>query len=95
VAAAGHRLGFAAVGIIRGEERLPLNPVLDFAVSRGMTIAYLGRTFWTAAPSVRGVFPDSGRRQLRRSRGGLTVGKRAVGFSALKGSAFLGDEVRR
>jgi len=43
VAAAGHHFGFETVGIIRGEEHLPLNPTLDFAVRHGMTIDYLDR----------------------------------------------------
>ncbi len=43
-AAAGHHFGFATIGVIRGEEHLPLNPVLSFAVSRGMRLCYLNRT---------------------------------------------------
>ncbi len=44
VAAAGYHFGFTTIGIIRGEEHLPLNPTLDFAVRHGMTIDYLDRT---------------------------------------------------
>lgn len=43
-AAAGHYLGFSTIGVIRGEEHLPLNPSLTFAVNRGMQLAYLDRT---------------------------------------------------
>ncbi|MEV0201105.1 pyridoxal-phosphate dependent enzyme [Nonomuraea sp. NPDC050691] len=43
VAAAGLRHGFATIGVIRGEERLPLNPSLAHAASRGMTLTYLDR----------------------------------------------------
>ncbi|NUW31679.1 1-aminocyclopropane-1-carboxylate deaminase/D-cysteine desulfhydrase [Nonomuraea sp. SMC257] len=43
VAAAGLRHGFATIGVIRGEERLPLNPSLAYAASCGMTLAYLDR----------------------------------------------------
>lgn len=43
VAAAGHYFGFATVGVIRGEEHLPLNDTLAYAVSRGMRLAYLDR----------------------------------------------------
>jgi 1-aminocyclopropane-1-carboxylate deaminase len=43
-AAAGHHLGFETVGVIRGEEHQPLNESLAYAVSRGMTLAYLDRT---------------------------------------------------
>jgi 1-aminocyclopropane-1-carboxylate deaminase len=42
-AAAGYYFGFATVGVIRGEEHLPLNPSLDYAVGHGMRLAYLDR----------------------------------------------------
>jgi 1-aminocyclopropane-1-carboxylate deaminase len=44
VAAAGSHFGFATIGVIRGEEHLPLNPTLEYAVSRGMRLAYLDRS---------------------------------------------------
>lgn len=43
-AAAGKYLGFKTVGIIRGEEHLPLNASLQFAVDAGMQLHYLDRT---------------------------------------------------
>ncbi|MGW0436406.1 1-aminocyclopropane-1-carboxylate deaminase/D-cysteine desulfhydrase [Micromonospora sp. NPDC003197] len=43
-AAAGHHFGFATIGVIRGEEHLPLNPSLTYATSRGMRLTYLDRT---------------------------------------------------
>ena len=42
-AAAGYYFGFSTVGVIRGEEHLPLNPSLDYAVRHGMRLAYLDR----------------------------------------------------
>ncbi|MCC5650407.1 pyridoxal-phosphate dependent enzyme [Nostoc sp. XA013] len=42
-AAAGNLFGFRTIGVIRGEERLPLNPTLSFAVQQGMQIVYLNR----------------------------------------------------
>ncbi|GAB3667645.1 pyridoxal-phosphate dependent enzyme [Actinocorallia lasiicapitis] len=42
-AAAGRRFGFETVGIVRGEEHLPLNPSLARAVELGMRLAYLDR----------------------------------------------------
>ena len=42
-AAAGKLLGFKTIGIIRGEERLSLNPTLEFAEQCGMRIHYLDR----------------------------------------------------
>lgn len=43
-AAAGKLHGFETVGIIRGEEHLPLNPTLEFAKSCGMELHYIDRT---------------------------------------------------
>lgn len=43
-AAAGHHFGFDTVGVIRGEEHLPLNHSLAYAVSKGMRLTYLDRT---------------------------------------------------
>lgn len=42
-AAAGRLFGFKTIGVIRGEENLPLNPTLDFAKKCGMRIVYLDR----------------------------------------------------
>jgi 1-aminocyclopropane-1-carboxylate deaminase len=42
-AAAAHELGFESIGVIRGEETLPLNPTLTFAVKCGMKIHYVSR----------------------------------------------------
>jgi 1-aminocyclopropane-1-carboxylate deaminase len=42
-AAAGYHFGFSTVGVIRGEEHLPLNPVLAYAARRGMRLTYLDR----------------------------------------------------
>lgn len=42
-AAAGRSLGLATIGIIRGEEHLPLNPSLAYAAERGMQLSYLDR----------------------------------------------------
>ncbi len=42
-AAAGRLFGFDTIGVIRGEEHLPLNPVLDFATRQGMRLTYLDR----------------------------------------------------
>ena len=42
-AAAGKKYGFNTIGIIRGEEHLPLNPTLSSAQETGMTIEYIDR----------------------------------------------------
>ncbi|WP_230687333.1 1-aminocyclopropane-1-carboxylate deaminase/D-cysteine desulfhydrase [Catellatospora vulcania] len=43
VAAAGRRHGLRTVGIVRGEQHLPLNPSLAYAAAQGMTLSYLDR----------------------------------------------------
>ncbi|QIR41189.1 1-aminocyclopropane-1-carboxylate deaminase/D-cysteine desulfhydrase [Tolypothrix sp. PCC 7910] len=42
-AAAGNLFGFRTIGVIRGEEHLPLNPTLSFAAQQGMQIVYIDR----------------------------------------------------
>jgi 1-aminocyclopropane-1-carboxylate deaminase len=42
-AAAGCYYGFRTIGVVRGEEHLPLNPILAYAVEHGMHLAYLDR----------------------------------------------------
>lgn len=42
-AAAGREYGFKTIGIIRGEEHLPLNATLSFASSCGMELHYISR----------------------------------------------------
>jgi 1-aminocyclopropane-1-carboxylate deaminase len=43
-AAAGYHFGFKTIGIIRGEQHLPLNESLAHAVARGMTLVYMDRS---------------------------------------------------
>jgi 1-aminocyclopropane-1-carboxylate deaminase len=42
-AAAANELGLKSIGIIRGEEKHPLNPTLSFAKASGMKIHYVSR----------------------------------------------------
>ena len=42
-AAAGKKYGIKTIGVIRGEEHLPLNPTLYSAQGNGMTLEYLDR----------------------------------------------------
>lgn len=44
VAAAGRFFDFQTIGVIRGEEHLPLNESLSFAVESGMRLTYMDRT---------------------------------------------------
>ena len=43
MAAAGRYCGFSTIGIIRGEEHLPLNTSLAYAAGQGMRLSYLSR----------------------------------------------------
>jgi 1-aminocyclopropane-1-carboxylate deaminase len=43
-AAAGRYFGFGTVGVVRGEEHLPLNESLAYAERQGMRLTYLDRT---------------------------------------------------
>ena len=45
-ASAGKIFGFNTIGIIRGEEYLPLNPTLKFASECGMKFYYLNRSYY-------------------------------------------------
>lgn len=45
-ASAGKEFGFETIGVIRGEEHLPLNPTLSFAKLCGMEFYYLSRTLY-------------------------------------------------
>lgn len=42
-AAAAHELGFQSIGIVRGEEVLPLNTTLSFCKSKGMQLKFINR----------------------------------------------------
>ncbi len=61
-AAAGYYGGFATVGVIRGEEHLPLNPSLSYAVQREMRLTYLDRASYRAKAS--GAVVDGLRREF-------------------------------
>ena len=43
VAGAGQIAGFRTIGVVRGEQHRPLNPVLRYATECGMEIAYMDR----------------------------------------------------
>lgn len=50
-AGAGKEFGFETIGVIRGEEHLPLNPTLSFAKSCGMQLHYMDRTTYRTKSS--------------------------------------------
>lgn len=51
VARAGREHGFDTIGIVRGEEHLPLNESLAYCVAQGMRLSYLDRASYRDWPS--------------------------------------------
>ena len=132
-AAAGHFFGFSTIGVIRGEEHSPLNPVLASAVEHGMTLTYLDRTRYRSKTEIDRLHSEFGDFFLIPEGGSnrhglwgcaelpaeidtpfdvlccasgtgttlagvacaLDSGQRAIGFSALKGGAFLEGDIAR
>ncbi len=135
-AAAAHELNLKSIGIIRGEETLPLNPTLAFAIKKGMQLHYVDRETYRNKTNpnfidhLRNTFgdfymiPEGGSNNLAvkgvyefsklldidfdylccpvgtgGTLAGLIAGlsnqKHIIGFSSLKGGAFLKDEVEQ
>ncbi|WP_203782963.1 1-aminocyclopropane-1-carboxylate deaminase/D-cysteine desulfhydrase [Paractinoplanes rishiriensis] len=87
-AAAGHHFGFGTVGVIRGEEHHPLNPVLARAAGFGMRLAYVDRTTYRsrAEPAFLG--------RLRDRFGDFhLIPEGGANAAALRGTAELVDEI--
>lgn len=134
--AAGKRLGYHTIGLIRGENYTPLNPTLQFATDCGMRLEYLDRItyrnknspgFISQLHEKYGAFyllPEGGSNVLAlqgcaeiideinqpfdvvcaacgtgATLAGLITGlsnkQQAIGFAALKGAAFLADDVHQ
>lgn len=88
VAAAGRYFGFVTVGVIRGEEHLPLNPTLTYARAQGMTLTYVDRTSYRdkQSPSVLD--------ELRRRFGDFfLVPEGGSNAAAVRGAAELPAEL--
>jgi len=85
LAAAARETGFASIGVIRGEQKTPLNPTLHFAVEAGMHLHYVTREKYrvkTDAAFIAGLIC------------GLQGENTLIGFPVLKGD-FLGVEVKK
>jgi 1-aminocyclopropane-1-carboxylate deaminase len=89
-AAAGYHFGFATVGVIRGEEHLPLNPSLDYAVRHGMRLAYLDRATYREKMS-----PDVIAMLHRRFGEFYLVPEGGSNADALRGCAEIPGEIDR
>jgi 1-aminocyclopropane-1-carboxylate deaminase len=80
-AQAGRLHGFATIGLVRGEQRLPLNPVLRFATEQGMQLTYVDRAAYRRKEVPPGLpehylIPEGGSNEL-----------------AVQGCAELGEEL--
>ena len=88
VATAGSYFGFETVGIIRGEEHLPLNEVLAHATSHGMRLAYMDRMTYRRkndSDVIDGLRAEFGQFYLLPEGGSNAL--------ALRGCAELVDEI--
>ncbi|GAB1446536.1 pyridoxal-phosphate dependent enzyme [Flammeovirgaceae bacterium] len=136
-AAAAHESGLKSIGIIRGEETMPLNATLSFVKRIGMKLHYMSREiyrtkddpnfnqklidqfgkFYLIPEGGTNVFAIKGCEEwadilnnesdfdylcLPVGTGGTIAGminvlnnKKIIGFSSLRGGAFLEDETRR
>ncbi len=87
-AAAGKIFGFKTIGLLRGEEHLPLNETLQSAVANGMEIHYVDRTTFRERDSVK--FLDG----LKKQFGDVYIlplgGTNTI---ALKGCAEIVDQI--
>ena len=88
VAAAGRAEGFATIGIIRGEEHLPLNDSLAFAASQGMHLMYMDREAYRTQTSI-------GMRRFLESRFGefYLIPEGGSNPEAVRGCAELPAEI--
>ncbi|GLY06752.1 1-aminocyclopropane-1-carboxylate deaminase [Actinoplanes sp. NBRC 101535] len=87
-ASAGKIFGFRMIGVIRGEEHLPLNDVLRHAVDCGMEITYLDR------PSYRDKYAPEVLAPLRERYGDFhLLPEGGSNCHAIRGVAELVDEL--
>lgn len=90
VAAAGRRHGLQTIGVIRGEETLPLNDTLRRAVENGMRLTYLNREAYKLKEAAGTL------EQLRREFGRFyLLPEGGSNAAAVKGCAEILDERTR
>ncbi|MGI5414416.1 1-aminocyclopropane-1-carboxylate deaminase/D-cysteine desulfhydrase [Actinomadura luteofluorescens] len=88
VAAAGRIHGFATIGVIRGEEHLPLNDTLARAESMGMRLTYMDRATYRRKHE-----PDVVEALRERWGGFYLLPEGGSNAAAVRGCAELGAEV--
>lgn len=89
-AAAGELFGFATIGVVRGEQHLPLNPSLTAAVASGMRLTYLDRASYRRKddPDLRAALRDRWGRFYLLPEGGSNA-------LAVRGCAETTAEIER
>lgn len=89
-AAATNELGFRSIGIIRGEESLPLNATLAFAKERGMDLHFISRELYRKKKDP--AFTE----ELRNKFGDFyLLPEGGTNELAVKGCAELGEKLLR
>src|SRR5262249_45406110 len=87
-AAAGHYFGFNTIGVIRGEEHIPLNSSLQYATSHGMRLTYMDRSAYREKENPS-IIPD-----LRERFGNFyLIPEGGSNTLAVKGCEELVDEI--
>lgn len=87
-AAAAHELGLHSIGVIRGEETLPLNPTLAFATSVGMKLHYVSRETYLSKTDPRFI------KQLNEQWGNFyLIPEGGTNQLAVKGCAEFGKQL--
>jgi 1-aminocyclopropane-1-carboxylate deaminase/D-cysteine desulfhydrase-like pyridoxal-dependent ACC family enzyme len=88
VAGAAQDYGFESIGIIRGEEHLPLNPTLQEAEQMGMRLHYLDRTTYRQKDTNDVI------ERLREEQGGFyLIPEGGTNELALKGAAEIVENI--
>ena len=87
-AAAGHYFGFETIGIVRGDEHTPFNPVLSRAAEFGMRLVHVDRTHYRARN-------DRGFHEWLRQRFGdfYLIPEGGANSHALRGTAEIPGEI--
>lgn len=89
VAAAGAEFGFRTIGIIRGEQVLPLNPTLSFAKKCGMDLHFINRTLYRNKNQ-----PDYQNRLKNQFRDFFLLPEGGTNCLALEGCSEIIQEVK-
>lgn len=88
-AAAGRRLGFETIGLVRGEESLPLNPCLQDAKNNGMRLVYLSRSDYQRKQDADFLADLAGRYQA------YVIPEGGANLEGARGMYYLGQAIEK